>query len=53
MIRMFIWIALIALLLTSITAIFANTDPKRLAAAGWGMLSGALIVAGLWMIFAP
>jgi len=52
MIRVFALILLLVVLLISIVAILANSDPQRLKAAGWGMLSGALIVGGIWMIAA-
>ncbi len=52
MLRMLALLLLIGLLAVSIGAILSNSDPQRLKAAGWGMLSGSLIVGGLWMIFA-
>ncbi len=53
MLRILVPLLLIALLLVSITAILSNTHPARLKAAGWGMLSGGLIIGGVWMIFNP
>ena len=50
MIRIFALLALLAVLALSLRAIFADTDPRRLRAAGWGALSGGLIVVGVWMI---
>lgn len=50
MIRIFTLLALLAVLALSLRAIFADTDPRRLRAAGWGALSGGLVVVGLWMI---
>lgn len=50
MIRILTLVALLAVLAVSVRAILADTDPRRLRAAGWGALSGGLIVAGLWMI---
>lgn len=53
MLRILVPLLLIALLLVSITAILSNTHPARLKAAAWGMLSGGLIIGGVWMIFNP
>lgn len=50
MIRIITLLALLAVLAMSLRAIFADTDPRRLRVAGWGALSGGLIVLGLWMI---
>lgn len=53
MIRILTLVAMLALLVWSVVGILANTHPDRLKAAALGLLSGALIVAGLWMIVAP
>lgn len=52
MLRILVLLMLAGMLAVSIAAILANSDPERLKAAGWGLLAGALIVGGLWMILA-
>jgi len=52
MLRILVLLMLAGMLAVSIAAIFANSDPERLKAAGWGLLAGALMVGGLWMILA-
>jgi hypothetical protein len=36
----------------SLREAFADLDPRRIRAAAWAMLSGGLIVGGIWMIAA-
>lgn len=50
--RILILLTIASLLALSIHGILANTNPERLKAAAWGLLAGALIVGGLWMIVA-
>lgn len=50
MIRILTLFIVLFALVMSVRAILADTDPRRLKAAAWGGLSGALIVGGLWMI---
>lgn len=50
MIRILTLFIVVLALVLSVRAILADTDPRRLKAAAWGGLSGALIVGGLWMI---
>ncbi len=50
MIRVLVLLVLLCVLVLSLRAILADTDPRRLRAAGWGALSGGLVVLGLWMI---
>lgn len=52
MIRILTLLVLLAVLALSLRAIFADADPRRLRAAGWGALSGGLVVLGLWMLLA-
>jgi len=50
MIRIVTLFVVVLALVLSVRAILVDTDPRRLKAAAWGGLSGALIVGGLWMI---
>lgn len=50
MIRLLPYVLMILALGWALREVFRDLDPRRLQAAGWGLLSGALIVGGVWMI---
>jgi len=52
MIRALALLCLLMVLAWSLREAFADLDPKRIRAAAWAMLSGGLIVGGIWMIAA-